>query len=131
MNSAPFDVDMEHEPRILIVEDDLDARETMRFVLEREGFAVEGASDGREALAVLHRGSRPCLILLDLGMPVMDGWAFLSALERDSELAAIPIVVVSARADGHVGTRVNGMLSKPFDARALVDTVREHCAGAT
>jgi CheY-like chemotaxis protein len=115
--------------KVLIVEDDLDARETMRFILERAGFEVDGASDGREALAALRGGGRPCLILLDLGMPVMDGWAFLSALESDGELAQIPIVVVSARTDGAVGARVKGMLSKPFDARVLVDTVREHCVG--
>src|SRR5215831_14973272 len=82
---------------ILIVEDDNDVRSALSELLEEEGFSVEGAHNGREALARLRGGTvHPAVILLDLMMPGMDGWDFRSEQMRDPELAAVPVVVVSA-----------------------------------
>jgi CheY-like chemotaxis protein len=81
---------------ILVVEDDADLREALSEVLRDEGYAVAMAADGREALDLLRRESRPSLILLDLTMPVMNGWQFRDAQRQDPDLSGIPVVVLSA-----------------------------------
>jgi len=81
--------------RILIVDDDDDFRETLRGVLEDEGCTVLDAGDGRAALRLLRTVTLPDLILLDLMMPVMNGWDLYAELQRDPELAAIPVGVLS------------------------------------
>src|SRR5690242_14878079 len=81
---------------ILIVEDNPDSRETLAMVIEGMGYTVSTASNGREALDYLRTHSLPCLILLDLMMPVMDGWEFRNQQRQDPALADIPILVVSA-----------------------------------
>jgi len=81
--------------RILIVDDDDDFRETLRGVLEDEGCTVLDAGDGRAALRLLRTVTLPHLILLDLMMPVMNGWDLYAELQRDPELAAIPVGVLS------------------------------------
>lgn len=115
---------------VLIVEDDFDVRDTLGMTLEAEGYRVEGAANGQEAIERLQRADPPCLILLDLMMPVMDGWEFRAAQLRDPTLARIPVVVISA--DGSVARKasalgVAGYLRKPLDFDALLQTVRRHC----
>src|SRR5215217_6053475 len=83
--------------RVLVVEDDYDLREMMAQLLRSEGFEPEVAGDGVEALAKLHAlPDHPHVILLDMMMPRMDGWAFRRQQEREPDLAGIPVVVVSA-----------------------------------
>jgi CheY-like chemotaxis protein len=82
--------------RVLLVEDDTPVLDALREALAEEGFEVTTATDGREALDVLRRGPRPDAILLDLMMPVMDGWDFRQAQLRDPTLRDIPIVIVTA-----------------------------------
>jgi CheY-like chemotaxis protein len=83
--------------RVLIVEDDKDIRESLRELLEDEGFGVDCAVHGQDALDVLRRSAvLPSLILLDISMPVMDGFAFRIAQLADPMLAAIPVVVMTA-----------------------------------
>jgi CheY-like chemotaxis protein len=81
---------------VLVVDDDPATCAGLASALEAEGYAVAQAADGSEALQALRAGLRPGLILLDLAMPGMDGWAFLRERERDAELASIPVIVVSA-----------------------------------
>src|SRR4051794_36894212 len=81
---------------ILIVEDDEAIRETMQLALEMRGYGVITAGNGKEGLDALTAKQRPCLILLDLMMPVMDGWGFLGEIEQDPSLGRIPVVVVPA-----------------------------------
>jgi CheY-like chemotaxis protein len=81
---------------ILLVEDDFDVRDALAQVLEDSGYRVAAASNGLEALALLRAGLRPAAILLDLWMPDLDGAHFRQEQLRDPELAAIPVVVVSA-----------------------------------
>lgn len=118
---------------ILIVEDDADIRDTLQHLLEASGYRAAPASNGQVALELLETIGRPCLILLDLMMPVMDGWAFLSALEQDDALADVPIVIVSAYTDKVASLeRAQQILKKPVDIHALMEVVRQHCGpGAT
>jgi CheY-like chemotaxis protein len=81
--------------RILVVDDDAEFRATLRQVLEDEGCAVVEAEDGRAALAILRSMRLPHLILLDLMMPVMNGWDFHAEMQKDPALAAIPVAVLS------------------------------------
>jgi CheY-like chemotaxis protein len=116
--------------RVLIVEDDDLTRASLRSVLESEGFPADGVANGREAINYLHRNARPGLILLDLMMPVMNGWEFRSQQRHDPALAPIPVVVVSASGDLEqevVLLGANGCLQKPIDRGQLVETVRRFC----
>jgi len=81
---------------IMLVDDDNDHRKTLAEALEQEGFVVSQADNGRVALDALQGGARPALILLDMVMPVMDGWRFREAQRADPTLAHIPVVVLSA-----------------------------------
>ncbi len=82
--------------KILIVEDDPDTRVVLRRNLEREGFAVVEAGDGREGLQAVTESS-PNLVLLDLMMPVMDGFEFLTTLRRDRSERSLPVIVLTAK----------------------------------
>src|SRR5260221_12705088 len=81
---------------VLVVEDDRDIREGLADLLGDYGYTVRGASNGREALEVLGGPSLPCIILLDLMMPVMDGWQLMEEVSRRRELAGIPICIITA-----------------------------------
>ena len=113
----------------MVVEDDYAIRETLRELLEEEGYRVTQASNGAEALARLRSMRAPRLILLDLMMPVMDGWEFRSAIRRDEKLASIPVIVLSADhgLDQKVsGLAVQGYLSKPFELDDLLKEVERY-----
>jgi CheY-like chemotaxis protein len=116
---------------VLLVEDDVDVREAVTDTLEDAGYRVITARHGQEALEVLRNGGpRPCLILLDLMMPVMDGWQFRDLQSKDPELADIPVVALSA----HGGLHALGAadhLRKPVQLRALMDVVERFCGNAT
>ncbi len=115
---------------ILVVEDDADARETLALVLEGEGFEVAMAADGAEALRYLRECPLPCLILLDLMMPGMNGWEFRRQQRRDPELAAIPVLVVSAVADqpgAAPALDAADVLRKPLDLQVLLEKVDTLC----
>ena len=114
--------------QVLVVDDDADCRDVLCQVLEDEGYRVEGAANGEDALLSLREGARPCLILLDLRMPVMDGVAFRQVQRRDPDLADIPVVIMTALGDPALeGERV---LKKPIDLNALLATLREVCGSA-
>jgi CheY-like chemotaxis protein len=115
----------------MVVEDDFSVRETLQELLEEEGFQVTPASNGREALDRL-RGvaGSPRLILLDLRMPVMDGWQFRAAMRADPLLSGIPVVVMSA--DTALDQKcqelsVAGVLPKPVELDQLLATVHRFC----
>ncbi len=115
---------------VLIVDDDELTRDALRFVLEEEGFSVATAANGREALNYLRRTGHPHLVLLDLMMPVMNGWEFRTQQKRDPDLTGIPVVVASAA--GNIQEEVSligaeGCLQKPIDADKLVEVVRAYC----
>jgi CheY-like chemotaxis protein len=114
---------------VLVVEDDDAIRESMRELLELEGFEVIAAANGREALDAVRSGSRPCAILLDLFMPVMDGWQFLAEIDRDEVLADLAVTVVTAAGDRVTGIGRRRLLRKPVGLTRLVAAVRTSCRG--
>src|SRR5262245_16233882 len=117
---------MGHRP-VLIVDDDPDIRETLRFVLEDAGYPVYCAENGREALEVLADLERPPgLILLDLMMPVMSGHEMLRALKAVHALAQIPVTVVTA-SGAPMPPLATGMLKKPVDLDVLLRIVHKSC----
>jgi CheY-like chemotaxis protein len=114
---------------VLVIEDDRDSRLLMQTLLRLEGYSVVGASNGREGLDVT-RSEHPCVILLDLMMPVMDGVEFRQAQVGDPEIRNIPVIVVSARHDARSTASslgVAGCVGKPIDLEELSATVAETC----
>jgi CheY-like chemotaxis protein len=118
-------------PHILVVDDDADFRTSLQEVLAAAGFSTTGAANGREALEVLGRTPPPSAILLDLMMPVMDGWSFRKAQLADPALTAIPVVLMSASADlSSADLGVNDVVCKPFRLERVVQAVRRACSAA-
>jgi CheY-like chemotaxis protein len=117
---------VESDRPILVVEDDDATRQAVCLLLQGEGFSVAVACNGREALDQLRSGLRPRLILLDLAMPVLDGYAFRAEHLRDTELQDIPVVICSAVADPQRAAplRPAALLSKPVEFARLVSAVR-------
>jgi CheY-like chemotaxis protein len=117
--------------RILVIDDDPDIRDTLVEVLEENGHHAVGASNGDDALAQLRRADEhPCLILLDLMMPVMDGRAFREEQLKDPALSLIPVIVLSAFRDSAETARqlaVAGHLSKPVRLDVLMSMVESFC----
>ncbi|HEX4998423.1 MAG TPA: response regulator [Terriglobia bacterium] len=111
---------------ILVVEDDDGIRQLMQLFLEIEGYRVITATNGQEGLEALSTAPDKCLILLDLMMPVMNGWEFVDALQTTRHADA-PVVVVTAYADQVGDIRCNGVLGKPIELDALLETVRKWC----
>ena len=111
---------------ILIVEDDEAIREGLRLLLEDEGYFVECACNGREALAMLERMPPPCVVLLDLMMPVMDGYEFLRVTQASEPWRTLPITVVSAAPDTS-RIKARRVFRKPVPLGSLLRAVDEDC----
>jgi CheY-like chemotaxis protein len=113
---------------ILIVEDDKDLRDTLCDALELEGYVAVCVENGQAALRHLSTGARPCMILLDLMMPVMDGWTFRRELMKDDSLAAIPVIVMTAAPQARAGAVASqAILYKPLHMSRVMQVVQEHC----
>ncbi len=118
---------------ILVVDDETEMRDRLRLLLQLEGFAVETATNGRDALDQLQAGLRPCVIVMHLMMPVMNGVEFRQQQVQDPELARIPVITYSGLAEldrrrgaslGSVGSRA------PKDIDGILALVRQHCSKA-
>lgn len=120
---------MEPVKPILVVEDSAFTRESLRALLEGEGYRVICAANGREALDQLHDAESPCVILLDLDMPVMDGWQFRREQCRDPALARIAVILISGEDNLEqiaASLGVAGYLPKPLEVGNLLATLVEH-----
>jgi CheY-like chemotaxis protein len=111
---------------VLVVEDEEDLREMVRDALELNGYSVVTASDGQEALGKLDGIDRPCVVLLDLLMPGVNGWDFVEMFRKRSEMAKVPIVVHSSAPDS-APPGVTRVLQKPVLFDQLLSVVREYC----
>lgn len=111
---------------ILVVEDDDDLRREICAALTGEGFVARQAQNGLEALLVLQKDELPDLIILDLIMPTMNGWAFRAWQESDARVAHIPVIVMSAAPLERVAIIASDMVRKPVDIVELVARVRAH-----
>jgi CheY-like chemotaxis protein len=115
---------------IFIVEDDPDMRESLGEILQDEGYRVVGAANGLEALAHLRQSELPCIILLDLMMPVMSGWEFRDRQREDPRLSRIPVAILTGvrnTASQIAELDAVGYFQKPLDLGALLATVAEYC----
>ena len=117
---------------VMIVEDDPDTQEALRDMLAQFDYRTIVASNGQEALDRLRAkgGPRPCIILLDVMMPVMDGWQFRAEQQKDPAIASIPVIFVSAdlRAGDAVANAGGvGFIPKPVQVRDLMQAVRAVC----
>src|SRR5438105_4318721 len=115
---------------VLIVDDHDDIRESLGELLVDEGYRVAMAANGREALRYLYDHELPCIILLDLMMPVMNGYEFRRVQREDPRLAPIPVAVVSGREDAlRNAAQMDAVrcFAKPVDLDALLDTVGDYC----
>jgi CheY-like chemotaxis protein len=115
----------------LVVEDNDVAREGLAVALRREGYGVVPAANGQEALDHLHTGPRPDLVLLDMLMPVLDGWHFLERLPRESPAPLPPVVVMTSinlTREWALDHGCHGFLRKPIETNRLLEEVRR-CVG--
>jgi CheY-like chemotaxis protein len=116
--------------RVLVVDDEPELRSVVTLILDAEGYQVEEAANGAEALQVLEQ-TQPACVLLDMRMPVLDGWGF--ARELEARHLHIPVVVMTAAQDAQrwcdeIGAQA--CLPKPFDMGDLLDTVERVCGEA-
>jgi CheY-like chemotaxis protein len=117
------------DPHVLVVDDDPDICFALSAILEDEGYRVVCAENGRAALEHLAGGARPAIILLDLMMPTMDGWAFLRERRQDPYLSVIPVAVFSAaeRNGFPSGLPDDHYLRKPVELDRVMDIVGRYC----
>ena len=118
--------------RVLIAEDEPHIVESLSFVLEREGYAVQAALDGEAALREL-RASAPDVLILDLMLPRVNGFEVLKLAKADPALRAIPVIVLTAKGQAQDRRMVEeigaeGFMTKPFSNREVVERVRELAA---
>lgn len=107
---------------ILIVDDDKDILSAIKMILELHGYAIESASNGKEALELLH-SELPSLILLDLMMPVMDGFEFLQNIESNPKFSNIPVIVMTATHNKVKKITKYTTLLKPFNVEVMLDLI--------
>jgi CheY-like chemotaxis protein len=122
--------DSDRHADILVIDDDTRCRESLVSILELEGYQVACAAHGLEALFYLRREPLPSLLLLDLRMPVMDGWRFREQQQEDPVLADIPVVVMTGAADRDqeaLAVDAAGYFLKPYNVTALLDLVATYC----
>ena len=116
--------------KIIVIEDNIDNQNLLRLLIERQGYQVVTAVDGREGLKII-REEQPDLIVLDLSMPIVDGWEMIKHVKADPKIESIPIVVVTAHLQPGEKKKVfeagcNGYVFKPFKATDLIDEI-ERC----
>jgi CheY-like chemotaxis protein len=118
------------EPRlVMIVEDDSEIREGLCDLLNEEGYRVVAAENGRQALEYLRSGPRPAVILLDLMMPVMNGWEFRQEQSRNLLLGDIPVAVMTAASELTASSiDAKEILPKPLPVERLLKVVKQYCS---
>lgn len=115
---------------VLLVDDDPDIREILADLLQGEGYPVTTASHGREALARMREGAIPCLIVLDLMMPVMNGWEFRREQLSDPATRDVPVVLytgVPNPAAEAEALKAVAYVAKSVNFRAILDLVKQYC----
>jgi CheY-like chemotaxis protein len=114
---------------VMVVDDSSEIRDVLVELLVQEGYRVQEAPNGLEALRLLRAGCRPAVILLDLMMPIMDGWRFREEQAKDESIAAIPVVVITAgRHEASLPT-ATATLRKPFDLEQVLEEIRSYAPG--
>lgn len=112
---------------VMVIEDDTDIRTSLKEILELQGYDVLTAENGLDALSVLKGSAKPNLILLDMKMPIMDGWEFAEKFHKTYDNST-PIVVVTAAADAEQRAKdihATGWISKPFEMGEMLKKIKE------
>lgn len=117
----------EHK-QVLVVDDDEAIRDVVRELLEDDGYQVATAENGLEALDYLRRHPAPSAVLVDMMMPVMDGWQLMQRMKADAKLAKVPVIAMSAGGSRTLATApvCKDYLAKPITVQRLLDAV-ERC----
>lgn len=113
--------------KILIIEDDSDIRMSLRQILELEEMNAIVADNGQQGLDQLNTHSDVQVVLLDMMMPIMDGWEFLKRMRSNEKWAHIPVIAISAAGLKASSVNANVFLKKPLDLDLLLDTIRRLC----
>lgn len=115
--------------RIIVIDDERDQRLALELILEARGYQVDTAENGQLALEKMRQSGAPRAVLLDLMMPVMDGWKFWSELLKHTDLASVPIVVMSGVAQSPAARAINAVahLRKPLELNRLYRVLEQHC----
>jgi two-component system nitrogen regulation response regulator NtrX len=121
---------------ILIVEDDGPIRESLRVILEMEGYSILEAENGHQALEILQSGRIPQLIFLDLMMPIMDGTEFYSLFRKNPAWDSIPTIIISAGGNlkekiQKLGDPAPPVLKKPLDLDSIIATANKYCSAVS
>jgi CheY-like chemotaxis protein len=111
---------------ILLVDDDYGVRRTLGLLLEMQGYAVDLAANGREALAKLREGPLPSVLITDLVMPEMDGWQLRREMLKDENLSCVPVIVIAGRNADPESLQVVACLRKPIDMQQLYELLEAH-----
>jgi CheY-like chemotaxis protein len=112
---------------IMVVDDDDDIRDALGEVLRAAGHTVVSACNGHEALELLRQNQSVCLVLLDLMMPVMDGYRFLEAQKRDPEIAGVPVAIITAGTAERERIERTPLLRKPIKLQTLMSLIAKYC----
>jgi CheY-like chemotaxis protein len=111
--------------KVMIVDDEPDIRESLQEFFEDEGYVVSTAENGAQALALLNDESLPCVVILDLMMPIVGGGEVYARMQQDPRLARVPVVVSTS--DPSKAPSGVLIMRKPIDLNRLLGTVRHHC----
>jgi CheY-like chemotaxis protein len=129
MNTNAMNPNIASRNSILIIEDDQEIREALEEILRFEGYEVGSVKNGKEGLDYLHKASAPSVILLDMMMPVMNGYQFLAAYQEEPSFSGIPVIVLSADnalEDKLKQFQVRFFLKKPIELERLLELVKQH-----
>ena len=115
-------------PKVMVVDDENDVVELIKFMLEKDGHEIVTASNGRECLEKVE-GEKPDLIILDIMMPEIDGYTVNTRLQEKDETRSIPVIILTAKGQMRdlfaLGSNIVAFMEKPFDPKGLRDKVRE------
>lgn len=116
-----------HEHFVLLVEDDWDLRRALAREITDLGVEVIAVSNGKEALQTLATSPRPCLVLTDLRMPVLNGWNLLDAMDAELGMGEVPVAVITGSGVVDIPARATFVLRKPLQPASLVGVLRRAC----
>lgn len=111
---------------ILVIEDDPSIRDILKLALEFEGYGVALASNGKEGLLYLETMPLPNMILLDLMMPIMNGWEFMEIFKEQDKFKHIPVLIVSAFSEKAKTIEATAFIPKPVELETLINSIREY-----
>jgi CheY-like chemotaxis protein len=124
LQTAEILIDQPPELTVLVVDDDRAIREALADILQALDYHVVLACDGQHAMSLLNQGCDPNVILLDLGMPTMDGWQFRKELLRDPRFAQIRVVVITAMAGQNAKElQAEAIITKPVQLQRLIEVL--------